>query len=140
MLSKYFQQFLDDNDLQINERFTITDSDGNPQYINRKFWINKQNGGELVCDDKNIPANEVMLSLLRNKMFIKKLPWKPQNGDIYYYVTAQKGIGQNTFSDIFTLDCMLRKAGKCYRAYDEAEKHLEADYKWLKSEVQENCQ
>lgn len=131
MLSKYFQQFLDDNDLQINERFTITDSDGSPQYINRKFWINKQNGGKLVCDDKNIPANEVMLSLLRNKMFIKKLPWKPQNGDIYYYVTSQKGIGQNTFSDTFTLDCMLRKAGKLYRSEEEAKRYLDKDYKDL---------
>lgn len=138
MLSKYFQQFLDDNDLTENEPFTITDSEGKPQYINRKFWINKQNGGKLVCDDKNIPSNEVMLSLLRNKMFIKKLPWKPKEGDTYFHVSPN-GIRNAIFHGC-TIDYLLRKSGKCYRTYEEAEKHFEADYKWLKSEVQENCQ
>lgn len=127
MLSKYFQQFLEDNDLQINERFTITDADGNPQYINRKFWINKQNGGKLVCDDKKIPANEVMLSLLRNKMFTKKRPWEPQDDDIYYYVTAKKTIDKTIFCDNCTLDRILRKAGKCYRTYEEAKLHYDQD-------------
>lgn len=134
MLSKYFQQFLDDNDLQINERFALIDSDGKPQYINRKFWINKQNGGKLICDDKKIPATEVMMSLLRGNIFAKKLPWKPQNYDVYYYVTAGRAVEKTTFSDNFTLDCMLRNAGKCYRSYKEAEEHLEQDYKELVGE------
>lgn len=140
MLSKYIQYFLDDNDLQINERFTITDSDGNPQYINRKFWINKQNGGKLVCDDKNIPASEVMLSLLRNKMFIKKLPYKPEHLQTYWCLSMDGSVKCKVFCDAILEDLLLRKFNKCYRSREEAEKHREADYKWLESEVQENCQ
>ena len=36
------------------------------------------------------------------------------------------------FDDANTLHCFLRKAGKCYRTRNEAEKHLIDDYKKLR--------
>ena len=126
MLSKYFQNFLDENRLELNERFTLVDNMGNPQYLGYKFWFNKHNGGKLVCESKEFPISDITMALFRGKLLIKKLPYKPKVGDVYFYVSAAKTIERKMHYGT-TIDCLLSNAGKCYRTYEEAELHYDQD-------------
>lgn len=134
-MNKHIQQFLEDNDLQAGEKFYILNSKhenlcDKPFYINKNF--KKPEDILKRVDDENGHAY-TFLSLLFGTFSVKKIPFHPQNGDIYYYVTALGEIEKVLFfNDANTLHCLLREAGKCYRTRDEAEKHLIDDYKKLR--------
>ena len=135
MLNKYIQQFLEDNDLQAGEKFYILNSK-HENLCDKTFYINKdfeKPEDILKCvDDKN-GYSYTLLKLLVGNFFVKKIPFYPQNGDTCYYVTALGEIEKVLFfDDANTLHCFLRKARKCYRTRDEAEKHLIDDYKKLR--------
>lgn len=126
MLSKYFKNFLDENKLELNERFTIVDVDCKRQYADYKFWIDSQDGGRLACERKDLPVSDITMALFRGKLLIKKLPYKLKVGDVYFYVSAAKTIERKMHYGT-TIDCLLSNAGKCYRTYEEAELHYDQD-------------
>ena len=135
MLNKHIQQFLEDNDLQAGEKFYILNSNKEKLY-DKTFYINKdfeKPEDILKCDGGKNGYSYTLLKLLVSNFFVKKIPFYPQNGDTYYYVTALGEIEKVLFfDDANTLHCFLRKAGKCYRTRNEAEKHLIDDYKKLR--------
>lgn len=69
--------------------------------------------------------------ILNGEFEIVKLPWKPKNGDKYYYPGIfKKDICATCFNGC-TVDYALLSLGMCYRTYEEAEAHLAEDYKKL---------
>lgn len=133
MLSKYFQFFLDENRLELNERFTLTDTVGNPMFIGCEFWFNKQNGGKLVCDNENLTTTDIVISIFRGNTLVKKLPYKPQIGDTYYFVNSCGDVDEEIFDgDVF--DYLIRNAEKCYRTRAEAELNAKQDLKDLRGD------
>ena len=58
---------------------------------------------------------------------IEHKPWKPNNGDLYFFVDAN-GISdyEKYFNDSF--DIMCYKLGNCYKTTAEAEKNKQ---KWI---------
>ena len=71
---------------------------------------------------------EILAGLLTGSLEVIKLPWKPENGDNYWYLeldgTASvcKTIWNNS-----TFDLALYKLGKLYRTCEEAEAHVAED-------------
>lgn len=66
--------------------------------------------------------------------------WQPEIGDVYFYVAVDEGKNKGVIhsetlfnkNDIKFL--LLKKAGKYYKSYFEAEKHLKQDYEYLTGE------
>ncbi len=144
MLSKYLQYFLDANDLEINEEFTLVYEDGSDVYRDGKIFFFKKNpynaNDILACKQDEKFYSTALLNLLTGLFYVKKKPWQPRIGDTYFYI----GINEETGKGAVHLDTLynnkdikyllLQKLGKCYRTYCEAEKHLEQDYKELVGE------
>lgn len=65
---------------------------------------------------------------------------QPEIGDVYFYVAVDEGKNKGVIhsetlfnkNDIKFL--LLKKAGKYYKSYFEAEKHLKEDYEYLTGE------
>lgn len=132
-MNKYIQQFLDDNDLQAGERFYILDKDYKKMF-NKTFYINKNATGtdDILLDNNHFAIySDTLLYLLTGIAFVKKIPYRPKVNDVYYCVTPERTIARSFFSPTSILDCMLYKAGKLYRTFKEAERHLDKDYKDL---------
>lgn len=132
-MNKYIQQFLDDNDLQAGEKFYILDKD-HEKISNELFYINKnfeKPEDILKCASINGSYLYNLLCLLIGIAFVKKIPYRPKVNDVYYCVTPERTIARSFFSPTSILDCMLYKAGKLYRTFKEAERHLDEDYKDL---------
>lgn len=132
-MNKYIQQFLDDNDLQAGERFYILDKDYKKMF-NKTFYINKNATGtdDILLDNNHFAIySDTLLYLLTGIAFVKKIPFYPEYGEIFYYVTVLGGIQEARFDKDCTLHQLLRKAGKLYRSEEEAKRYLDKDYKDL---------
>lgn len=101
--------------VEVGERFDIK-GDGRIGFVNIYF-------DETYClwdkDQKNI--NEIILLLIVGEYEIIKKPWKPQNGELGYYVSPDGRINPNNFSKTYATDCGLVVMGNCFRTEEEAE-------------------
>ncbi len=89
----------------------------------------------LMCkfkDNKNWEYCTLYLQeLLMGDMEIVKLPWKPKDGNTYYYPNITfKGISCKVWFGT-TSDYAIYISGVCYKTREEAEAHLTEDYKKL---------
>lgn len=82
----------------------------------------------------------ILLGLLNGLYYVKKKPWQPEIGDVYFYVAVDEGRDKGVIhtetlfnkNDIKFL--LLKKTGKYYKSYFEAEKILKQDYEYLTGE------
>ena len=62
---------------------------------------------------------------------VVKLPWEPQEGDMYYILNTRALFIESFMWDNGTFDYLAKNMGIIYRTKAEAEAHLEEDYKRL---------
>lgn len=145
MLSKYIQYFLDENNLEIGEEFMLTNENGRHIHSDKTFFFigNPTSTRDiLICKDEEKFSPNILLGLLTGFYGVQKKPWQPEIGDVYFYVEVDVRNGKNKSTirsetlfnknDIKFL--LLKKAGKYYKSYFEAEKHLKEDYEYLTGE------
>lgn len=61
-----------------------------------------------------------LTSLLRGDYSIVKLPWKPKEGDRYYYYSASNGLVNYAKWDGLCDELLLWKVGNCFKTEEEA--------------------
>lgn len=145
MVSKYIQYFLNENNLELGEEFTLVYKNGSAVYKDEKTFFFKTapvgTNDILICkQDVKFYSTAVLLNLLTGLYYVKKKPWQPEIGDVYFYVAVDEGKNKGVIhsetlfnkNDIKFL--LLKKAGKYYKSYFEAEKHLKQDYEYLPGE------
>lgn len=143
MVSKYIQYFLNENNLELGEEFMLTNENGDIIHQDKTFFFNgtpTSSRDILISKDEEKFCPNILLGLLTGFYGIKNKPWQPEIGDVYFYVAVDEGknkgvIHSETFfnkNDIQFL--LLKKAGKYYKSYSEAEKHLKEDYEYLVGE------
>lgn len=96
----------------------------------------------LISKDEEKFCPNILLGLLTGFYGVKNKPWNPEIGDVYFYVAVDVRNGKNKSTihsetlfnknDIKFL--LLKKAGKYYKSYFEAEKYLKQDYEYLTGE------
>ena len=62
---------------------------------------------------------------------VVKLPWEPQEGDMYYILNTRALFIESFMWDNGTFDYLAKNMGIIYRTKAEAEAHLEEDYERL---------
>lgn len=129
MLSKYFQHFLDENDLKIGEEFYIVDKNGQEVYYREPFYFEENNILRSSLDHGEV-LSPMLLNLFDETHFVKKLYW-PEKDDPCYYVSIEGKINKIYFDPLNTFDCMLRKEGKLYKKPEEASRYFDRDYEDL---------
>lgn len=143
MVSKYIQYFLNENNLELGEEFMLADENGRVIYKDKTFFFKNTSTSTsdiLVCKDEENFCPTILLGLLTGLYYVKKKPWQPEIGDVYFYVAVDderdKGVIhiETLFNKNDTKFLLLKKAGKHYKTYFEAEKHLKQDYEYLTGE------
>lgn len=95
MLSKYIQYFLDENNLELGEEFTIVYENGSEVYKDNETFFFKNtptytNDILISKKDENF-CPTILLGLLNGLYYVKKKPWQPEIGDVYFYVAVDEG-------------------------------------------------
>lgn len=110
--------------LQENEEFQI---DGTMYAANYRFadnnmlqWFDSGTG----CWNSN--SLITLEKIVYGKVSIKKLPFKPNEYEAYYFVNLYFGtVEVSAFSKDFTADVIRVNSGNCYRTKEEAKKHVD---------------
>lgn len=143
MLSKYIQYFLDENNLEIGEEFMLTNENGRHIHPDKTFFFNGNPTSSrdiLISKDEERFCPNILLGLLTGFYGVQKKPWQPEIGDVYFYVAVDEGRNKGVIHNetLFNKNnikfLLLKKSGKYYKSYFEAEKHLKEDYEYLTGE------
>ena len=113
--------------VNIGEEFIIENKD-------RKETVVLAMDGFHVIQPNNVvgPDHGKLLSkVLQGLYAVKKIPWEPQEGDMYYVLNTRALFIESFMWDNGTFDYLAKNMGIIYRTKAEAEAHLEEDYKRL---------
>lgn len=131
MISKYIKQFMDDNDLSVDEEFFIKNMDGHKVIISftDRYKIEDIDGGILtaVTNKKDEPPamllESALIDLLRENYFVEKKPFGPAVGERYYFVDQLGCIVDRIFVGTAE-DFLLCKYIGVYRTEEAATKNV----------------
>ena len=113
--------------VEIGEEFVIENAD-------RKENVVLALDGFHVIQPNNVvgPDHGKLLSkVLQGLYAVKKIPWEPQEGDMYYILNTRALFIESFMWDNGTFDYLAKNMGIIYRTKAEAEAHLEDDYEKL---------
>ena len=115
--------------VELGERFRIFDWNNNDTYKFDFYFSNE--GLMLDYEEGPIPAHGGVLELLKGNFIIKRKPWKPKDGDVYWYVCADGDLAVEEWWESAKEICDMNtyKLGNCYRTKEEAEANKD---KWVK--------
>lgn len=119
--------------IEVNEQFVVKDDDADKISFN-PFKLT--NDGCFVDRDNDV-SNDVLANLITGEYTIEKLPFKPKNGQKYFYI-AYNGVISSTANSVMTTDISLIAMGNCFRTEMDAENHKDEMLKKL-NEVIEGC-
>lgn len=103
--------------VEINEEFKVR-STKYTQNVNSEIFVFTKVG---------ITRNDILIDLLLGVLEIVKLPWKPKDRELVWYVDADRKIRSVEFSDSNCRDLFLYKLGMLYRSLDGVKAHIETN-------------
>ena len=115
--------------VELGEEFNLVDKDGKPSAYN-PYHI--EEGGFIDCtgdDDAGFLA-----ALLTGDFEIVRKPWKPKDGDEYYYIDVFGHAIKISYVRNDNSDCMKLRMGNCFRTREEAELNKERWLEYIKQE------
>lgn len=124
MLNKYTEQFMDDHDLKVEERFKIKDHDG-------EYWFDSN--GVLDCDivgNRYYETAKLLYGDLEVEK-IKKEPWKPKLDEKYWFVSQYGFATYNNYCNDED-DKYILTHYPIFQTEEEAK-----DYKWFLDKIDE---
>lgn len=113
--------------VELGEEFIIENKD-------RKETVVLAMDGLHVIQPNDVlgPDHGKLLSkVLQGLYAVKKIPWEPQEGDMYYILNTRALFIESFMWDNGTFDYLAKNMGIIYRTKAEAEAHLEEDYEKL---------
>lgn len=113
--------------VELGEEFIIENKD-------RKETAVLAMDGFHVIQPNNVvgPDHGKLLSkVLQGLYTVKKIPWEPQEGDMYYILNVKALFVESYVWGNNTFDYTAKNMGIIYRTKAEAEERLEEDYKRL---------
>lgn len=118
----YMKQIAKMLGVELGEKFKIQ---AGKILVDEELFVITEGG---IRDMDGTSRNDGILpNLLMGVFTVKKLPWKPKNGEAYYYIDTDDKVTYEIFDPSFVYDIALYKLGKLYRTREEAEAHAEED-------------
>lgn len=113
--------------LEVNEEFQILKNDGTTYALTYRFADN--NELQWFDSDRDCWKSSSQITLGRivyGQVAIKKLPFRPEEGELYYLVGFYTGdVISTCYAKGCQSDIVNASSGNCYRTEEEAEKHVD---------------
>ena len=118
----YWKQFAEMLGLELEQEFVLTDDDGKRK---DKYTYKITEDGLLYKSPPfinwSISSLGTIGKLLDGDVKAVPKPWKPKEGDIYYYYSASNGIVNYARWNDLCFELILWKTGNCFKTEEEAE-------------------
>lgn len=111
--------------LEIEEEFQLVKSDGATYDLKYRFASNDMlQWFDTYTSCWNVSSPTMLEKIIYGLATIKKLPSKPKEGELYYFISLDNGDAMGAYYYSDTSHHKLRvKSGNCYYTREEAEKH-----------------
>lgn len=128
----YIEQFMKDNDIEVNEEFYVTDEKGEKigGLISIIFYFDKNMRLNMKLVESD--CRDVLRGLMTGEYRIEKIPQKPKtvwdlkSGDEYYFINMICGVTRTTFSnDTYDTDKKIIEVGNAFLTREEADHEAE---------------
>lgn len=119
--------------VEIGEHFKVRKEDSEIYYFTDVAFLKQVNDAESEDYVGDLEEEDllVLYYLLSGKETVVKLPWEPQEGDMYYILNTRALFIESFMWDNGTFDYLAKNMGIIYRTKAEAEEHLAEDYERL---------
>jgi len=97
--------------VELGEEFEISNLNNNPYKFTERGLFDKQ----------GMRCQFALSDVLCGDLPIKKIAWKPKDGDGFWFVGLDGGIHQANFHKDFIVDRAMLVSGNCFRTYKEAD-------------------
>lgn len=102
--------------VEIGKEFDIILDDCTPSVYNPfKFTEDGLKAGDMISD------SSYLVHLITGYYTIRKIPFKPKKGDVYWYWCKEIQKASKTYFDNCSCDYTRWKIGNCFRTKEEAE-------------------
>lgn len=121
--------------VELGEEFIIENKD-------RKENVVLAMDGFHVIQPNNVAGidnGKLLSKVLQGLYTVKKIPWEPQEGDMYYILNVKALFVESYVWGNNTFDYTAKNMGIIYRTKAEAEERLEEDYKRLTGKPLGSC-
>lgn len=114
-------------ELKENEEFQILKNDGTTYALTYRFADNDTlQWFDLYTSCWNVSSPTTLENIVYGKVTVKKLPFKPNEYDAYYFVNLYFcTVEVSASGKDFTADVIRVNSGNCYRTKEEAENHVD---------------
>ena len=133
----YYKQIAEMLGVELGEEFSLK---GNyTGEINRpRYKITQEEGLMFSIGSKEWKRSTILLSIIDGAYSIVKLPWKPKEGEQYFYCSILgKSIVVSTNWACFNSDLCRWKCGNCFRTKEEARTKGKEIMEQIKKEYEE---
>lgn len=134
----YWKQFAEMLGLELGEEFILTDSDGKRKdeykykIIEDGLYRKEANAIGLYAE-----PSVTLDCILNGDYIVVKLPWKPKEGDRYYYYSASNGLVNYAKWDGIIDELLLWKVGNCFKTEEEARTKGKEIMEQIQNELEE---
>lgn len=134
----YYKQFAEMLGLELEQEFVLIDDDGNRK---NKYTYKFTEDGVLykspTFTNWSVNSLGTIGSLLNGDVKAVPKPWKPKEGDRYYYYSATNGLVNYAWWDDLCSELILWKVGNCFKTEEEAKTKGKDIMKAIKKEYEE---
>lgn len=113
----YYNQIAEMLGVELEEEFSLKAKDG--EVLSNKYRISSVAGLLVRCDDEWHKSG-YLDEIIRGKLTVVKLPWKPKTDEFYYYYSPYAGITYQERWLNTSADYCMWKLGNCFRTREEA--------------------
>ena len=113
--------------VEIGEEFIIENKDRKETVVLAMDGFHVIQPNDVLGPDHGKLFSKVLQGLYE----VKKIPWEPQEGDMYFVLNTRALFIESFMWDNGTFDYMAKNMGIIYRTKAEAEAHLAEDYERL---------
>lgn len=135
----YMKQIAEMLGVEFGERFRLFDTCEKEEDTGI-YWVDEEGMHKEYSDGSKAKIAYTWDCILTGGYEIVKLPWKPKEGDMCYYVTPNGSLASMAIDISHTRDLLLVHNGMVYRTAEEASEHKdETMRKWaeIRKELEE---
>lgn len=130
----YYKKIAEMLGVELGEEFKVSDM----KIFTFKFTENDGLMFKYGTNEDYMPSALILTKLLRGDYSVVKLPWKPKEGELYWYYskTLNQAISRNWDAKNYAL--CLWKCGNCFKTEEEANAKGKEIMKQIQKEYKES--
>jgi hypothetical protein len=127
-MANYMEEVAKMLGVELGKRFKIVDVGSNKPISEFNYYFTDKDI-EIDAEGRACSGEYLLTHLIYGDFIIKRKPWKPEDGDSFFFVIETGDVYDSVFSSEFGSDHLnYYKLGNCYRTKEQAEANRD---KWV---------